>query len=127
MSDHYARIRAELALAESADAPTSLVHLRTVLEELTRLLDEQLAHAVVDDEMSLRAAAAKAGLTENAVGPRLAGTVMLGGYARADNRVTAKEIQRARYDKKTGVPAPAPPPAAVSESKPMRFKARRTT
>ncbi len=122
MSNRYARIRDELDHAESADPPTALEHLRVVLEEVSELLDEQLAHAVLDHELSLRSAGAKAGLTENAVGPRLARTPMLSPYARPDKRVTAKEIQRARYDKKGGVPAT--PPATPQ---PMRFKPRRNT
>ncbi len=96
-----------------------------MLDEVRQLLDEQLAHAVVDDEMSLRAAGAEAGMTENAVGPRLGATVMLAPYVRPDGRITAKEVQRARYDKKNGMPAPAP--AATPVSKPMRFTPRRTT
>lgn len=92
------------------------------MEEVTELLDEQLARAVLDDELSLRSAGAKAGLTENAVGPRLGNTPQFAGYARPDGRVTAKEIQRARYDKKGGVPAPTP-----TSSQPMRFKPRRNT
>ena len=122
MSNRYERIRAELDRAESSDAPTSLPHLRAVLDEVSQLLDEQLAAAVVDGELSLRAAGAQAGLTENAVGPRLAGTAMLSAYARPDGRVTAKEIQRARYDRKGGVPAPT-----ATTAKPLRFKARRST
>lgn len=93
-----------------------------MLEEVSRLLDEQLAHAVVDDELSLRSAGAKAGLTENAVGPRLAHTRLLAPYARPDGRVTAKEVQRARYDKKGGIPA-----ASSADPKPLRFKPRRNT
>lgn len=123
MSNRYARIRAELDHAETSDPPTALGHLRTVLEEVSRLLDEQLAHAVVDDEMSLRAAGANAGLTENAVGPRLARTPLLAPYARSDGRVTAKEIQHARFDKKKGGVPAAPAPTTVST--PMRFKPRR--
>ncbi len=93
-----------------------------MLEEVSELLDEQLAVAVVDDELSLRSAGMKAGLTENAVGPRLAHTPMLAPYARPDGRVTAKEIQRARYDKQFGRPAPPSTPA-----QPKRFKPRRNT
>lgn len=89
---------------------------------MSRLLDEQLANAVVDDELSLRSAGAKAGLTENAVGPRLARTPQLAPYARSDGRVTAKEIQRARYDKESGVPAPP-----LANEQPLRFKPRRNT
>lgn len=122
MSTPYDRIRSELAHAESSDPSTALSHLRTVLEEVSRLLDEQLARAVVDDELSLRSAGAKAGLTENAVGPRLARTPQLAPYARPDGRVTAEEIRRARYDKKDGVPA-----APSTAPQPMRFKPRRNT
>jgi hypothetical protein len=86
------------------------------------LLDEQLAHAVVDDEMSLAAAGKSAGLTENAVGPRLAGTSRLAPYATAEGRVTAEGVKQARSDKHARNPLP---PAAPSE--PMRFKPRRTT
>ena len=125
MSNRYTRIRDELAHAESADPPTALEHLRIVLDEVSALLDEQLAHAVVDEELSLRSAAKKVGLTENAVGPRLGNTSMLAPYARSDGRVTAKEIQQARYDKKSGVPAPAVPDSPSTTKSPMRFKPRR--
>lgn len=130
MSNRYDRIRTELNHAESSDAPTSLEHLRLVLDEVTLLLDENLASAVLDYELSLRAAGAKAGLTENAVGPRLAETPALAAYARPDGRVTAKDVQRARYDKLTGqfalplaVPSTTPSPAKP----PMRLKPRRNT
>lgn len=130
MPNRYDRIRAELDRAESSDAPTSLEHLRTVLDEVTQLLDEQLASAVLDYELSLRAAGARAGLTENAVGPRLGETQALAAYARPDGRVTAKDIQRARYDKESGR-TPIPPIAASAPApatKPaMRFKPRRNT
>lgn len=128
MSTSYDRIRAELAHAENADPAGSLPHLRAVLDEVSRLLDEQLARAVVDDELSLRSAGARAGLTENAVGPRLARTPMLAPYARPDGRVTAEEVRRARYDKKSqgtpglNVKSAAPPAPAPT---PMRFKPRR--
>ncbi|OBG23520.1 hypothetical protein A5765_18735 [Mycolicibacterium celeriflavum] len=123
MSNRYARIRSELARAEKADAATALTHLRAVLDDVGRLIDETLAEAVVDAELSLRAAAEKVGLTENAIGPRLATTAKLAGYA-ADGRVNAKGVMRARYDKETGLgPPPAPPP----DAKPMQFKRRRPT
>jgi hypothetical protein len=106
VSNRYARIRAELARAETADPATALTHLRAVLDDVGGLIDETLADAVVDAELSLRAAAEKVGLTENAIGPRLATTAKLGAYA-ADGRVNAKGVTRARYDKETGI---APPP-----------------
>ncbi|MCE5287655.1 MAG: hypothetical protein LLG14_00240 [Nocardiaceae bacterium] len=120
MSTPYDRIRAELEKAEQAAPADSLPHWRNILDEASRVLDEQLAKAVVDDEISLRAAGASAGLTENAVGPRLARTSLLAPYARPDGRVTAEDVRRARYDKASGQSqaAPVPPP-------PMRFKPRR--
>jgi hypothetical protein len=123
MSNRYKRIRQYLAQAETADsAAHTLQHLRSALTEVGELLDEQLAHAVVDDEMSLAAAGKSAGLTENAVGPRLAGTSRLAPYATAEGRVTAEGVKQARSDKHARNPLP---PAAPSE--PMRFKPRRTT
>jgi hypothetical protein len=123
VSNRYARIRSELARAEKAELAIALTHLRTVLDEVGALIDETLADAVVDAELSLRAAAEKVGLTENAIGPRLATTMKLAGYA-ADGRVNAKGVLRARYDKETGN---APPPAPTPDAKPMQFKRRRPT
>ncbi|MFD1812305.1 hypothetical protein [Rhodococcus gannanensis] len=122
MSNRYDRIRSELAHAESADPPDALSHLRIVLDEVSQLLDEQLARAVVDGELSLRSAGARAGLSENAVGPRLARTTQLAPYARSDGRVTADDVKRARYDKKGAAPAPTP-----TVTQPMRFKSRRNS
>lgn len=92
-----------------------------MLDEVSQLIDEQLADAVVDGELSLRAAAEKVGLTENAIGPRLATTERLGSYA-TDGRVNAKGVLRARYDQDAGVAPPASP-----DVKPMQFKRRRPT
>lgn len=123
MSNPYEQIRSHLDHAESAKtAAQALQHLRLVLTEVGQLLDEQLAGAVVDDEMSIAAAGKSAGLTENAVGPRLASTPRLAPYATTGNRVTADDVKRARYDKYANTPLP---PAAPSE--PMRFKPRRNT
>ena len=123
MSNRYNRIRQHLADAEAAESVAeTLRELRSVLTEVGELLDEQLARAVVDDEMSLAAAGKNAGLTENAVGPRLANTARLAPYATSGNRVTAEDVKRARADKYAHTPLP---PAAPSE--PMRFKPRRTT
>lgn len=123
MSNPYEQIRGHLGHAESAGtAAQALQHLRLVLTEVGQLLDEQLARAVVDDEMSLAAAGKSAGLTENAVGPRLANTARLAPYATTGGRVTAEDVKRARYDKYARNPLP---PAAPPE--PMRFKPRRNT
>ncbi|WP_149360490.1 hypothetical protein [Lolliginicoccus suaedae] len=123
MSTPYERIRAELADAERSGPATALTHLRAVLDEVSQLIDEQLADAVVDEGLSLRAAASKIRLTENAVGPRLARTARLSAYAH-EGRVNAKSVMRARYDKETGI---APPPPRNIERKPMTFKPRRPT
>lgn len=123
MSNRYNRIRQHLADAEAAESVAeTLQGLRSVLTEVGELLDEQLARAVVDDEMSLAAAGKNAGLTENAVGPRLANTARLAPYATSGNRVTAEDVKRARSDKYAQTPLPP-----VAPAEPMRFKPRRTT
>ncbi len=114
-----AAVRAALDAAEQQEAPDALPHLREAAEHLTELIDEQLAEAVLTGQASLRAAGAKAGLSENAVGPRLARTRTLGASADERGRVTASGVERAKYDAETGTPRPAPAAAA-----PMRFKPR---
>ena len=99
----------------------ALPHLREAAELLTDLLDETMAAAVLSGQASLRAAGARAGLTENAVGPRLARTSRLGAYADERGRVTAAAVERAKYDHESGILRPAPRSTA------MRFKPRRPT
>jgi hypothetical protein len=123
MSNRYELIRSHLDRAESSESAAQVLqHLRSVLTEVGQLLDEQLASAVVDDELSLAAAGKHAGLTENAVGPRLANTARLAPYATTEGRVTAEDVKRARQHKYAREPLP---PAAATE--PMRFKPRRKT
>ncbi|MDZ7883205.1 MAG: hypothetical protein U5N53_09950 [Mycobacterium sp.] len=123
MPSRYERIRANLTHAENAgSADQALRHLRSVLTEVSQLLDEQLARAVVDDEMSIAAAGKSAGLTENAVGPRLASTARLNPYVSNGERITAEDVKRARNDKHARTPLPPTPP-----TEPMRFKPRRNT
>ena len=123
MPSRYKQIRAHLDQAESAgSAAQALQHLRSVLTEVSQLLDEQLARAVVDDELSLAAAGKFAGLTENAVGPRLASTARLAPYANTAGRVTAEDVKLARQHKYERKPLPPAPPG-----EPMRFKPRRKT
>lgn len=86
------------------------------------MLDEQLARAVVDDEMSIAAAGKSAGLTENAVGPRLASTPRLNPYVSSGDRITAEDVKRARNDKHANTPLPPAP-----STEPMRFKPRRNS
>ena len=115
-------IRAALAEAADKEAGEALPHLREAADRLTSLIDESMAEALLQGKVSLRAAGAAAGLTENAVPPRLARTQTLGAYANEDGRVTAAGVERAKYDHESGTPKPAPAPAAA----PMRFLPRRT-
>lgn len=121
MDDRYDQIREELRQAESATAAGSLSHLRVAVDLASQLIDEHMAEAVIEGELSIRAAGAQVGLTENSVGPRLARTPQLNPYARGDGRVTASEINRARYDREAGIPAPTP----AEQPEPLRFKPRR--
>ena len=114
-------VRQALEAATGKDADEALPHLREAAERLTALIDESMAEALLQGKVSLRSAGAAAGLTENAVPPRLARTQTLGGYANEEGRVTAAAIERAKYDHESGTPRPAPPAAAA----PMRFKPRR--
>jgi hypothetical protein len=116
-------IVAALDRAEGHEAGEALPHLREAAERLAALIDETMAEGLLEGSVSLRSAGAAAGLTENAVPPRLARTRALGAYANEDGRVTKAAIDRARYDHESGTPRPAPAPAA----KPMRFKPRRST
>jgi hypothetical protein len=116
-------VRHALEAAADKDAGEALPHLREAADKLTALIDESMAEALLQGKVSLRSAGAAAGLTENAVPPRLARTQTLGAYANDDGRVTAAAIERAKYDHESGTPKPAPPAAAA----PMRFKPRRRT
>lgn len=115
-------VRRALDAAEGVQPAEALPHLREAADRLTELIDETLAAAVLSAGISLRAAGARAGLSENAVGPRLARTLRLAAYADAKGRVTAAGVERARYDQESGTPRPAPERAT-----PMRFKPRRST
>lgn len=118
-----AAVRRSLEAAKDLEPDEALPHLRAAADQLTELIDESMAQAVLTGKSSLRSAGAQAGLSENAVGPRLARTQTLGAYANDDGRVTAAAVERAKYDHETGSPRPVPAPAA----KPMRFKPRRPT
>ncbi|GAA3802206.1 hypothetical protein [Nocardioides panacisoli] len=115
-----AAVRRALDEAEGRDSVGALPYLREAADRLTELIDESMADAVLKQNASLRAAGASAGLTENAVGPRLARTLKLGAYADDRGRVTAAGVERAKYDLEQGTPRqPAAAPA------PMRFRPRR--
>jgi hypothetical protein len=115
-------VRTALDAATGLDADDALPHLREAADRLTALIDESMAEALLAGKVSLRSAGAAAGLTENAVPPRLARTRTLGAYANEAGRVTASGIERAKYDHESGTPRPAP-----DTPKPMRFKPRRPT
>ena len=119
----YAAIRdALLTAVESPEAAEALPHLRRAADQLAGLIDDTMAQALVTGRASLRSVGAGAGLSENAVGPRLAHTPMLAPYANESGRVTASGVERARYDHETGrTPEPGPEP----EIRPaMRFRPR---
>lgn len=115
-------VRRALDAADGAPPEEALPYLREAADRLTELIDDTLAAAVLSGRSSLRAAGAKAGLSENAVGPRLARTRQLGAYADERGRVTAAGVERARYDEESGTPRTTPERAA-----PLRFKPRRPT
>ena len=118
---------AEAALAGAdAEIPSAaLPLLRIAQEHVTAAIDEAMAAVLVSEGGTIRTAGALAGLSENAVGPRLARTRLLAAYGSDSGRVTAAGVERARYDLEEGrhrVAADSPDPP-----KPMRFRARRTT
>src|SRR5262245_30897075 len=102
-------VRRALDEAEARDLVEALACLREAADRLTEVLDESMAAAVLRRDASLRAAGARAGFTENAVGPRLARTRALGAYADERGRVTAAGVERARYDLESGMPKQPPP------------------
>jgi len=120
---HLVAVRRALEAAEGLAPDEALPHLREAADRLTELIDESMAEAVLTGKASLRSAGVRAGLSENAVGPRLARTQALGAYANDDGRVTAAAVERAKYDHEVGSPRPAP----ASKPQPMRFKPRRPT
>ena len=118
---HLDAVHEALDAAAGLEPDEALPHLREAADRLSELIDESMAEAVLQGKASLRSAGAAAGLTENAVPPRLARTRTLGAYANQEGRVTAAGVERAKYDHESGTPRPAPAPAAA----PMRFKPRR--
>ncbi|GAA5035507.1 hypothetical protein GCM10023258_37450 [Terrabacter aeriphilus] len=117
------------ATALAASDPTrpreALPLLRRAQEHLTAAIDEAMAAALVADGGTIRTTGALAGLSENAVGPRLARTRLLAAYGTEAGRVTATGVERARYDLEQGRHRPAPAPAPTDPPAPMRFRARR--
>jgi hypothetical protein len=117
------RIKSILDAAARLEPDEALPYLRDAADRLAELMDESMAQAILNGKASLRSAGRSAGLSENAVGPRLARTRALGAYADSKGRVTASAVERARFEQEIGTPRPAPdePP------RPMRFRPRRPT
>lgn len=115
-----------LARADPDDPAAALPLLRTAQDHLTAAIDEAMAAAVVVDGETLRSAGQLAGLSENAVGPRLARTTLLAAYQSDAGRVTASGVERARYDVEQGRHKPAAAPDGTPAA-PMRFRPRRRT
>jgi hypothetical protein len=121
-NQQYDAIRRHLEAAQDCEPEQALPHLRAAADELTALIDNAMARALVTGRASLRSVGAGAGLSENAVGPRLARTALLASYANESGRVTASGVERARYDHETGqIRQPPEPP------QPLRFKPRRNS
>lgn len=125
------QVASEVAAAEAAlrrvdaDRPgEALPHLRAAQDHLTRAIDEAMAGAIVEEGSTIRTAGQLAGLSENAVGPRLARTTLLAAYGGEGGRVTASGVERARYDLEEGRHRTTEP---GSEPPPLRFRSRRTT
>src|SRR5918999_4079618 len=99
-----AAVRAALDAAAGLEPEEALPHLRQAADLLTELIDESMAQAVLSGRTSLRAAGVRAGLSANAVGPRLARTQTLGAYANDEGRVTAPAGGGAEDDHQGGAP-----------------------
>ena len=114
-----------LTAADPATPAAALPLLREAQQHLTVAIDEAMAAVLVTEGGSIRTAGALAGLSENAVGPRLARTRLLAAYGTETGRVTAAGVERARYDleegrHRDGTDLPEPPA-------PRRVRARRPT
>ncbi|MGL3805548.1 hypothetical protein ACSYDW_05565 [Paeniglutamicibacter sp. R2-26] len=98
-----------------SDPLAAVERLGEARELIDAALNEAMAEATLDGA-SIRSVAVRAGLSPNAVPPRLARTAQLSGYTDAVGKVSSSSIERARYDSETGRPAP---------KEPMTFKPRR--
>ena len=105
------------------DKPSeALPLLREASENLTEAMDAAMAAVLLEEGGTIRQAGQLAGLSENAVGPRLARTPSLAPYSSETGRVTAKGVERALYDLELGR---APVADKDEPKKPLRFRARR--
>lgn len=124
LAQSIARARAALDDIDPASPSTALPRLRAAAEHVTEAIDEAMAAVILEEGATIRSAGALAGLSENAVGPRLARTRDLGAYTADSGRVTARGVERARYDLERGSHQAAEPAAPAA---PMRFRTRRPT
>jgi len=111
---------------DPASPSVALPLLRVAAEHLSEAIDEAMAAVILEEGATIRSAGALAGLSENAVGPRLARTRDLGAYSGDAGRVTAKGVERALYDLERGSHQ-ASQPAATKPAAPLRFTRRRPT
>ena len=81
-----------------------------------------MAAVLLEEGGTIRQAGQLAGLSENAVGPRLARTPSLAAYTSDAGRVTATGVERARYDLELGRHQEMD---KDEPTKPLRFRARR--
>jgi hypothetical protein len=119
----HKRITSEIERARELlrDLPDDSMETVERLGEARQLLDDALNDAMAEAALkgaSLRSVALRAGLSPNAVPPRLARTQTLSGYSDPDGKVGSSSVERARYDSELGRPAPEPK---------MTFKRRRAT
>lgn len=112
-----------LERADPSSPADALPYLRDAQLRLTQAIDEAMALAIVDQGASIRQAGALAGLSENSVPPRLAQTESLAAYSDESGRVSARAVERARYDRERGT---SPSPGAAHSPRPtMTFRRRR--
>lgn len=123
MSQAVRAARKALDEVDPQQPEQALPLLREAMDQLTTAIDESMAALVLDGPHTLRSAGTLAGLSENAVGPRLSRTSRLAAYSEPTGRVTAKGVQRAQYDQELG----RSPEPKKTETAPLRFKPRRPT
>jgi len=111
-----------LSQVDPAKPSEALPLLREASERLTEAIDAAMAAVLLEEGGTIRQAGTLAGLSENAVGPRLARTDSLAAYTSDAGRVTAKGVERALYDIELGRHQIAD---KDKPRKPLRFRARR--
>ena len=123
-----ARARAALDEVDPTTPSAALPHLRDAAEHVSAAIDEAMAAVILEEGATLRTAGALAGLSENAVGPRLARTRDLGRLLRR-GRTGHRQGRRARPLRPRAAAATrrrSPPPLRASPHR-LRFTRRRPT